>query len=168
MKRIILVILLISPLLFSQCRHVKKYKDKIVDKIEQIKPRQKQTEKKKTVKQDSVKKKPVDIHSPVAVYTDNLDDNNESNDLKVRVYPTEIPTQFKVVMEYGKNKAESNVFYPDAEHYQEVALRKSSKPDACLLGFIGKDGKFYEMKEVICSSTQIRIKNKKAYYFETK
>ncbi len=112
--------------------------------------------------------KPVDLSKPVAVYQANKEDAATNNDFTVEVYPTKDPKKFRVAMLFGENKAEDYVAFPDPQYYKEVALRKSQKANSCLLGFVGKDGKFNEMKEISGSTTQIKITSLKAYYFTTK
>lgn len=112
-------------------------------------------------------KKTVDLNKPVAVYRANKEDAATNNDFIVKVFPTNDPETFKVAIDFGENKAQDNIKFPDPKYYKKVALRKSEHPNACILGFIGKDGKFNEMKEISGSTTQIGIKGLKAYYFKT-
>lgn len=113
-------------------------------------------------------KQPVDLNKPVAVYRANEDDAATNNDFVVKVYPTKNVEQFKVVMNFGKNSAQTNIKFPNPKYFKKVALRKSDTANACLLGFIGKDGSFNEMKKIVCTSSQIKVNSIKAYYFKTK
>ncbi len=152
--------LLLTTVFFAACQ-LKKQKENSAtqDIIKKAEP-----DRKKTTKNDQ----PVDTGTPVAVYRANDTDVATNNDFLVKVYPTQDPKRFRVEMQFGENRAEDYVAFPDPQYYKEVALQKSDKANSCLLGFIGKDGKFNEMKEISGSTTQIKVTSLKAYYFTTK
>lgn len=165
--KIVLVLVLFS---FSHCRFLEKSKEEVVEKITELKGTRKEASKKLPVPSESkeeIKEKPVDLQTPITVYSDNLDDEDENNDLYVKVYPTKKENQFKLSIKFGANEAESIAYFPDPEYFQKVALRKSDQPNTCVLGFIGKEGDFHELSEIVCSTTQIKINKLKTYYLKT-
>lgn len=119
-----------------------------------------------TIKQDQ--KKSQDTGNPVASFSANMDDVETNNDFVVKVYPAKKPKQYKITIQFGANHAQDEVDFPPKQYYKEIALRKGSTNDECLLGFIDNNGDFKEMKLISCTTTQIKIKSLKAYYFTTK
>ncbi len=114
------------------------------------------------------KKEKVDLNKPVATYQANMEDEVTNNDFTVQVYPTENPKTFKVDIQFGGNKAQDKADFPPPQYFDKISLKKGDKPNSCILGFIGKKGKFNELKEIVCTTTSIKINTLKAYYFETK
>lgn len=119
-------------------------------------------------KKEEVEKNPVDVNKAVATFTQNMDDEVTNNDFIVNVYPTTTQNYYKVVIEYGANKAQDKIEFPPRQFYKEIALRKGKTNGECILGFIGNDGEFNEMNLISGSTTQIKIKALKAYYFTPK
>ncbi len=164
MRKLLIVTGLLSCMgLFSQCRYFERdQKTTGGDTANQM-----YREKEKTPGSVPEKKK-ADLNKPVAVFSANKADEVTNNDFIVRVFPTEDPQEFKVEIQFGNNKAQDKVNFPPPKYMKKVVLKKGSRENTCILGFMGNEGKFNEMKEIVCTTTTIKINALKAYYFTTK
>ena len=159
MKKILAISLLLCTVLYSQCQLDTKNKKE--EKTTREEPAKDENKPKR-------QKKEVDVNTPVATYSANMEDEVTNNDFEVKIFPTEDPRAFKLTIRFGENRAQDKVEFPKPEYYEQVALRKGKDSNACLIGFIGKDGAFNKMKEVVGTTTQISINHLKSYYFKTK
>jgi hypothetical protein len=108
-----------------------------------------------------------DIHQPVAVFEQNMQDKVTDNDFIVKVFPDSIPNQYRLEIHYGGNEAQDNVTMLPRKYYKKIELRKGETDQECIFGFRDTEGKFNEMKLISVSGTQISIKTLRTYYLST-
>lgn len=130
--------------------------------------RNKDSSQERIKQQDQPKKQNTNTGKLAATFRLNMDDAVTNNDFIVNVYPENKTSQYKLVIQYGGNYAQDVVDFPPEKFIQKIELRKGNTNSECILGFIDNNGDFREMKLISCTTTQIKIKSLKAYYFTTK
>jgi HD superfamily phosphohydrolase len=100
---------------------------------------------------------------PVAQYSTKVTDDLNDWYFKVQLYQTEQRYTFKVSMQYQEVTGEDVIIIPNLGKEPKVELRPGSEKYSCTIGFLDKEGKFREYKEVSVQNESLKMTTLKSY-----
>lgn len=106
-------------------------------------------------------------NSPVASYSEKVQDDLNDWRFAVDVYETKQTFKFLMKIEYMVQEAEDTLTIPNFGIMPKVEIRKGPTENSCIVGFLDKQGEFKEYKSVALKDKQLKISTLK-YYARTR
>ncbi|WP_353717767.1 hypothetical protein [Dyadobacter sp. 676] len=101
--------------------------------------------------------------SPVASYSEKVEDELNDWRLAVDVYETKQTFKFLMKIEYMVQEAEDTLTIPNFGIMPKVEIRKGPQKESCIVGFLDKQGEFKEYKLIALKDKQLKISTLKYY-----
>jgi hypothetical protein len=103
--------------------------------------------------------------SPVASYSEPVEDKDKLNDWKFSVDAFETPMTFKYLLKirYKELRVEDTLTIPNFGIYPTIVLNKGPEDLSCIVGFKDKEDAFKDFKKVYIEKGELKITTLKTY-----